>query len=370
MPTVSTDKIRNVALVGHGGAGKTTLAEALLHRAGAMTRRGRVEDGTTVSDHDPEEQRRGISLALSVLPFEWQGHKVNLIDTPGYADFVGEVTAALRVVDLAVLVVSAIDGVEVQTEAIWREAARLGVPRMVCITKLDRERASFERTLEQLRARLGAGVAPLELPIGAACLVGWSAGGLAALAAATVLGERALGVALVATVAPVEAYADDVVRSALGPSRRAFVEMASEVPRDELAAEVAPYLVPMPLTEEMALEHVLEGAGQRGAAELAAVPGAAEALARGLAGSVASGLAGLTADVARQLEPGLELSLVRARVRTFHGSDDPISPPEVGAWLVSRLPDAVLDLSPGAGHYLLFPRWAGILRALRRDVGR
>jgi elongation factor G len=166
VPLVSSEKIRNIALVGHGGAGKTTLAEALLHRAGAINRLGRVEDGTTVCDHDPEEQRRGLSLSLAIAPFEWKGTKVNLIDTPGYADFIGDVAAALRVVDLAVFVVSAVDGVEVQTEAIWREAARLGVPRMIFINKLDRERASFERTLEQLRDRLGAGVAPLELPIG------------------------------------------------------------------------------------------------------------------------------------------------------------------------------------------------------------
>src|SRR5690606_30673133 len=115
-----TERIRNVALVGHAGAGKTTLAEALLHRAGVVNRPGRVEDGTTVTDHDPEEQRRGISLPLAVAPFEWRDHKVNLIDTPGYADFLGDVLAALRVVDLAVFVVSAVDGVEVQTEVVWR----------------------------------------------------------------------------------------------------------------------------------------------------------------------------------------------------------------------------------------------------------
>src|SRR4051812_25062673 len=160
------EKIRNVALVGHGGSGKTSLTEALLHCAGAITRLGRVEDGSTVSDFDPEEQKRGLSLSLSLAPFEWKDHKVNLIDCPGYADFVGDVHAALRVVDLAVFVVSAVEGVEVQTYATWKIAASLGVPRMVFINKLDRERASFERTLDDLRNRFGAGVAPLELPIG------------------------------------------------------------------------------------------------------------------------------------------------------------------------------------------------------------
>ena len=166
MKSVPTDKIRNVALVGHGGSGKTTLAEALLSRAGAITRIGRVEDGTTVSDTEPEEQKRQISISLAVLPFEWEGHKVNLLDTPGYADFVGDVEAALRVADLAVFVVSAVEGVEAQTEMAWRRAEDLGVPRMVFINKLDRERADFERTLEQVRDNFGAGVAPLELPLG------------------------------------------------------------------------------------------------------------------------------------------------------------------------------------------------------------
>jgi elongation factor G len=162
----STSQIRNVALVGHQGAGKTSLAEALLHRSGATNRLGRVEEGSTVCDFDPEEQRRGLSLSLALAPFEWKGHKVNLIDTPGYADFFGDVAAALRVADLAVFVVSAVDGVEVQTEVAWKAAAALDLPRMVFVNKLDRERASFDRTLEQLRERLGAGIAPLELPIG------------------------------------------------------------------------------------------------------------------------------------------------------------------------------------------------------------
>jgi elongation factor G len=161
-----TARIRNVALVGHGGSGKTSLAEALLHRAGVINRMGRVEDGTTTCDFDPEERQRGLSLALAVAPFDWRDHKINLIDTPGYADFIGDVAAALRVADLAVFVVSAVDGVEVQTEAIWRLAAELGIPRMVFVNKLDRERSSFERTLAELQEKMGAGIAPLELPIG------------------------------------------------------------------------------------------------------------------------------------------------------------------------------------------------------------
>jgi elongation factor G len=159
-------KIRNVALVGHGGSGKTTLVEALLHCTGATTRIGKVEDGSTVSDFEPEEVKRGISLSLSLAPIEHDGHKINLIDTPGYADFVGDVAAALRVADLALFVVSAVEGVEVQTEMAWRMAAELDLPRMVFVNKLDRERADFERTLEQLKDRFGQGVAPLELPIG------------------------------------------------------------------------------------------------------------------------------------------------------------------------------------------------------------
>jgi len=162
----ATGQIRNVALVGHGGAGKTSLAEALLHRAGAINRMGRVEDGTTVCDYDPEEHKRGISLSLSVAPLEWHDHKINLIDCPGYADFMGDVAAALRIADLAVFVVSAVDGVEVQTEEAWSLAADLGLPRMVFVNKLDRERASYDTVLAQLRDRLGAGIAPLELPIG------------------------------------------------------------------------------------------------------------------------------------------------------------------------------------------------------------
>ena len=144
-------KIRNVALVGHGGAGKTSLAEALLFCSGAISRLGRVEDGNTTTDFDPEEVRRRLSLSLSLAPFEHDGFKITLLDAPGYADFVGDVHTALRVADLAILVVSAVEGVEVQTEVAWRMAAELGLPRMFFINKLYRERASFDRTLAQLQ---------------------------------------------------------------------------------------------------------------------------------------------------------------------------------------------------------------------------
>src|SRR5262245_61576540 len=127
--TYPTAKIRNVALVGHGGAGKTTLTEALLFAAGTVPRMGKIEDGSTVSDFDPEEQRRGISVSLALAPFEIDGHKVNIIDTPGYADFVGDVVAALQAADLALFVVSAVEGVEVQTEIAWRLAEQRRVPR-------------------------------------------------------------------------------------------------------------------------------------------------------------------------------------------------------------------------------------------------
>lgn len=202
-----------------------------------------------------------------------------------------------------------------------------------------------------------------------ALLLGWSAGGLCALAAATVLRERVAGLGLVGTVPPMEAYEDPALVAALGAGRRGFVELARELPAAVLAAEVAPYLVPDPLTPEVAVEHVLESAGEQGRRELALVPGAVQALVEGLTASVQQGRRGLIDDLTRQLEPGLELTAISAPVRTFHGGLDPTSPPEVGAWLVSRLPNAVLDLSPGAGHHLLFPRWRGILRALQRDAG-
>lgn len=162
-----TDRIRNVALVGHAGNGKTTLAEALLFRAGALTRMGSVEAGTTASDTEEEERARQQSLSLTVLPFTWGEHHVNLIDTPGYADFAAEVESALRVADLLVFVVDAVAGVQSEDERLWREAAARGIPRLVFINKMDRERADFERVLAEVRERFSpTGIEPVELPVG------------------------------------------------------------------------------------------------------------------------------------------------------------------------------------------------------------
>ena len=166
MDRYEPSQIRNVALVGHGGAGKTMLAEALLFAAGATTRLGRIEDGTATTDFEPEEHERQISLSLGLGPVEWNGHKINLIDCPGYADFIGDVASALRVVDACVFVVSAVDGVEVSTELIWDMAEDLGLPRLVVVNKMDRERASFERTLTQLSEAFGTKPFPLHVPIG------------------------------------------------------------------------------------------------------------------------------------------------------------------------------------------------------------
>ena len=167
MKTYDAKDIRNVLLVGHGGSGKTTLLEAMLFASGGITRMGTVEDGNTVSDHDPDEQRRQISVSLAMAPVEWKGTKLNVLDAPGTADFVGDVRSAIRAADAVIIVVSAVDGVEVQTEYAWELAVQEGLPRAIFVNKLDRERADFQSTLDQLVASFGNQVAPFELPIGA-----------------------------------------------------------------------------------------------------------------------------------------------------------------------------------------------------------
>jgi elongation factor G len=161
------DHIRNVAVVGHGSTGKTSLVEAMLFVAKATDRLGKVDDGTAVTDFDPEEQRRKHTINAALAPLEWRDCKVNVIDAPGYPDFVGEVVGALRVADGAIVVVDAVAGVQVQTEVAWDSAVHGGISRLVVVNRLDRENANFETVLDSLRTRFGNSVAPLQIPIGA-----------------------------------------------------------------------------------------------------------------------------------------------------------------------------------------------------------
>ena len=167
MRTYGPDLIHTVGLFGHGGSGKTTLTEALLLTAKAISRAGRVEDGNTVSDYDPDEQRRRMSINMSVAPVEWENNKINLIDVPGYADLAGEMAAAAQVIDGAVIVMDAAGGVEVGTELAWDITRTAGVPRVIFINKLDRENANFFRCVEQAQELLDEAVIPMQLPIGA-----------------------------------------------------------------------------------------------------------------------------------------------------------------------------------------------------------
>ncbi len=163
----AADRIRNVALVGHRGAGKTSLHEALLFEAGVTTRLGSVVDGNTVSDADPDEQARQMSISTALSSFEWAERKINLLDTPGEPSFVADALGALRVCESAVFVVNGVMGVEVATARLWARAAELDIARMVFVNMLDRERADFFRTLEQLKAAFGPHVVATEIPMGA-----------------------------------------------------------------------------------------------------------------------------------------------------------------------------------------------------------
>ena len=167
MEQFTTKQIRNVALLAHSGAGKTSLAEAMLHATQAINRPGRVEDGNTASDFEPEEHRRRTSLQLAILPCVWKGVKVNVIDTPGYADFLGETVSALRAADAVVIVLSAPSGVEVGADIAWQRVRELGIPAIVFVNKMDREHADYEATMAQVRSHFGSRCAPINLPIGA-----------------------------------------------------------------------------------------------------------------------------------------------------------------------------------------------------------
>jgi elongation factor G len=164
--TIEIGKIRNVGVVGHGGVGKTSLVESLLFAAGAVSRLGKVDDGTTTTDFDPDEIKRRISINTAVAYCDWKGCRINLADTPGYGDFIADARAALRVVEAAVVVVDAVAGVQVQTEKVWKFATEYSLPRAVVVNRLDRERADFFRTLESMNRRLKARLAPVHVPIG------------------------------------------------------------------------------------------------------------------------------------------------------------------------------------------------------------
>jgi elongation factor G len=161
-----TDRLRNLAIIGHGGAGKTSLVEAMLFNAGHTKRLGRVDEGNATTDYLPEEIKRKISVSTTMAPCEWKECKINILDTPGYADFFSEVKSALRVVDSILTVVEAVAGVEVQTEIGWQEANRVKLPKMIFINKMDRENANFDRVLSQVKDVLKCNAVPVELPIG------------------------------------------------------------------------------------------------------------------------------------------------------------------------------------------------------------
>ena len=166
MKEYSTNNIRNIALASHSGSGKTMLAESMLYFTGALTRLGEINGGTTVSDFQDEEKRRGISISTSVIPVEYEGQKINVLDTPGYTDFVGEVISALRVVDGVVIPVDSVAGAEVGTEIAWSHADELNLPRIIVINMMDRENANFQKALESVRQMTTMRLIPLQLPWG------------------------------------------------------------------------------------------------------------------------------------------------------------------------------------------------------------
>src|SRR5947209_13857023 len=176
MKEYPTDRIRNLAVASHQGSGKTSLIEAMLYTAQHTTRMGRVEEGNTVSDWDPDEVSHHMSINSTVVPIEWKGYKLNLIDTPGYADFAGEVREALRVADAVLFVVSAVDGLQVGTDMTWQLADDREMAKIVHVNKMDRENADFESVIEQLQDRFHRReqgrerdhVVPVEVPIGSA----------------------------------------------------------------------------------------------------------------------------------------------------------------------------------------------------------
>lgn len=167
MPKYGLDNIHNVILLSHGGAGKTSLSEAMLFNAGVINRLGKVDDGSSTSDYDPDEAKRRISINLSLLPLPWRDKKINIIDVPGYADFIGEVKAGMRISEGAIIVVCAASGVEVGTEMTWGYCEESKMPRLVVVNKMDRENADFFKVVEEIKTKLGSKCIPVQITIGA-----------------------------------------------------------------------------------------------------------------------------------------------------------------------------------------------------------
>ena len=165
MNIYTTDKIRNVVLLGHGGSGKTSLGEAMPYLSGITSRMGKVTDKNTISDFGKEEQKRQISISTSVVPIEWEGCKINILDTPGYFDFVGEVEEAVSAADAAIIVVSGKSGVEVGTQKAWELCEKYKLPRMVFVSEMDIDNASFRQVVADMTASYGKKMAPFHLPI-------------------------------------------------------------------------------------------------------------------------------------------------------------------------------------------------------------
>ena len=166
MKTYKFDKIRNVALLGHGSTGKTTVVESILNILDVTTRMGKVTDGNTVSDFNKEEISRGFSLGTSVIPIEWNGSKYNVLDTPGYFDFVGDVFGSLRVAGGAVIVVDASSGVEVGTEKAWTYCEKRNMPRIIFVNKMDKENVNYVKIIRELKETFGKKIAPFAIPLG------------------------------------------------------------------------------------------------------------------------------------------------------------------------------------------------------------
>ncbi len=241
MAEFSTDKIRNVTIIGHGSSGKTSLVEALLFNAGGSNRVGRVEDGSTRSDWDAEEQRRGISINLSVVPVDFQGTKLNLLDTPGYLDFVGEVISGLAVSEAGLVLVDSVAGVEVGTELAWEQLDAVDKPRLIFVNKMDRENANFDNALASVHEVFSGTILPFQLPIG----TGESFEGIVNLV------DMKAYMGAEATVADIPADMEDAVAEA----RQNLVDAAAETD-DEL---IMKYLEGEELTEDEVRQGLQQG---------------------------------------------------------------------------------------------------------------